>query len=131
MFQVAGKTGNGVLQSVQAAGIYGIGVDVDQWISTHDQADCIVTSAEKHLTKAVREGIEAFAGGSARAGNVFYGADNDGIGTGAVLPVRRQRDHRRDQDGGDGRVRRAWRSGDLDPCQPSGLCYAGKEDTGT
>ena len=38
MFQVAGKTGNGVLQSVQAAGIYGIGVDVDQWISTPDQA---------------------------------------------------------------------------------------------
>ncbi len=34
MFQVAGKTGNGVLQSVQAAGIYGIGVDVDQWISS-------------------------------------------------------------------------------------------------
>ena len=61
MFQVAGKTGNGVLQSVQAAGIYGIGVDVDQWISTPDQAVCIVTSAEKHLTKAVREGIEAFA----------------------------------------------------------------------
>ncbi len=59
MFQVAGKTGNGVLQSVQAAGIYGIGVDVDQWISTSDQAVCIVTSAEKHLTKAVREGIEA------------------------------------------------------------------------
>ncbi len=38
MFQVAGKTGNGVLQSVVAAGIYGIGVDVDQWISLPDQA---------------------------------------------------------------------------------------------
>ncbi|HEY8179619.1 MAG TPA: BMP family ABC transporter substrate-binding protein, partial [Candidatus Limnocylindria bacterium] len=80
MFQVAGKTGNGVLQSVTAAGIYGIGVDVDQWISTHDQAACIVTSAEKHLTKGVRDGIEAVSGGTARTGNVFYGADNDGIG---------------------------------------------------
>ncbi len=39
-----------------------------------------MTSAEKHLTMAVREGIEAFAAARARAGNVFYGADNDGIG---------------------------------------------------
>ncbi len=130
MFQVAGKTGNGVLQSVQAAGIYGIGVDVDQWISTHDQAACIVTSAEKHLTKGVRDGIEAISGGSARAGNVFYGADNDGIGVSPYYQF-------------DGNVITddiktavtdafdAMAAGDLDPCQPSNLCYAGTEDTGT
>ena len=34
MFQVAGKTGNGVLQAACDAGIYGIGVDVDQFMST-------------------------------------------------------------------------------------------------
>ena len=130
MFQVAGKTGNGVLQSVVAAGIYGIGVDVDQWISLPDQAQCIVTSAEKHLSMAVREGIEAFAGGSTRAGNVFYGADNDGIGTSPYYQF-------------DGNVITdeiktavtdafdAMAAGDLDPCQPSNLCYAGTEDTGT
>jgi len=130
MFQVAGKTGNGVLQSVQAAGIYGIGVDVDQWISTPDQAVCIVTSAEKHLTKAVREGIEALAGSTARAGNVFYGADNDGIGTAPYYQF-------------DGNVItdeiktavtdafNAMADGSLDPCQPSGLCYAGEADPGT
>jgi basic membrane protein A len=130
MFQVAGKTGNGVLQSVQAAGIYGIGVDVDQWISTADQAVCIVTSAEKHLTMAVREGIESLAGGTARAGNVFYGADNDGIGTAPYYQF-------------DGNVVTdeiktavteafdAMAAGDLDPCQPSGLCYAGEADPGT
>ena len=33
LFQVAGKTGNGVLEAACAAGIYGIGVDVDQWLS--------------------------------------------------------------------------------------------------
>jgi basic membrane protein A len=130
MFQVAGKTGNGVLESVEGAGIYAIGVDVDQWISTHDQAECIVTSAEKKLTKAVREGIEAFAGGSARTGNVFYGADNDGIGVSPYYQF-------------DGNVITeeiksavqtafdAMAAGDLDPCQPSNLCYAGKEDPGT
>ncbi|HZL15728.1 MAG TPA: BMP family ABC transporter substrate-binding protein, partial [Verrucomicrobiae bacterium] len=32
LFQVAGKTGNGVLEAACAANIYGIGVDVDQWV---------------------------------------------------------------------------------------------------
>ena len=44
------------------------------------QAECIVTSAEKKLTKAVSDGIIAIAGGTAKGGNVLYGADNDGIG---------------------------------------------------
>ncbi|HET7520809.1 MAG TPA: BMP family ABC transporter substrate-binding protein [Candidatus Limnocylindria bacterium] len=130
MFQVAGKTGNGILQSVEAAGIYGIGVDVDQWQSTHDQAECIVTSAEKHLTKAVTEGIQAFAGDGARSGNVFYGADNDGVGVapyyqfdGNVITdaIKTAVSDAFDQMG----------SGDLDPCQPSNKCYAGTEDPGT
>jgi basic membrane protein A len=130
MFQVAGKTGNGILQSVESAGIYGIGVDVDQWQSTHDQANCIVTSAEKHLTKGVQEGIQAFAGGSARKGNVFYGADNDGIG---VAPYY-QFDGNVVTDAIKAKVKEAFdgmASKTVDPCKPSGLCYAGKEDKGT
>ena len=130
MFQVAGKTGNGVLQSVQSHGIYGIGVDVDQWLSLPDQAPCIVTSAEKHLSMAVREGIEAFGGDSPRAGNVFYGADNEGIGTAPYY----QFDGNTITDDIKNAVQEAFDSmaaGDLDPCQPSGLCYAGTEDTGT
>lgn len=130
MFQVAGKTGNGILQSVEEAGIYGIGVDVDQWQSTHDQAECIVTSAEKHLTTAVQEGIIAFAGGSPRSENVFYGADNDGIGVGPYYQfdgtVITDAIKTAVQDAFDGMA-----SGDVDPCKPSGLCYAGKEDKGT
>jgi basic membrane protein A len=130
MFQVAGKTGNGVLESVEAAGIYGIGVDVDQWQSTHNQAECIVTSAEKKLTKAVSDAIIAFGGGEPRTSNVFYGADNDGIGTSPYYQF-------------DGNVITdeiktavteafdAMAAGDLDPCQPSNKCYAGEEDTGT
>jgi basic membrane protein A len=130
IFQIAGATGEGVLEAACSAGIYGIGVDVDQWQSTHDQAECIVTSAEKHLTKAVTEGIQAFAGDGARSGNVFYGADNDGVGVapyyqfdGNVITdaIKTAVSDAFDQMG----------SGDLDPCQPSNKCYAGTEDPGT
>lgn len=130
MFQVAGKTGNGVLQSAEEAGIFAIGVDVDQWQSTPDQAECIVTSAEKKLTKAVSDSIIAFGGDGARSGNVFYGADNDGIG----LAPYYQFDGNVITDEIKTAVNDAFErmaSGDLDPCQPSGLCYAGEEDMGT
>jgi basic membrane protein A len=129
IFQVAGKTGNGVLQSVEEAGIYGIGVDVDQWASNPDNAECIVTSAEKKLTLAVSEGIEAVGGGSARTGNVFYGADNDGIGLSSFYQFEDLID-----DETQAAIDSAFEgmaSGDLDPCQPSGLCYAGEADPGT
>ena len=89
-----------------------------------------MTSAEKHLSKGVREGIEAFSSGSARTGNVFYGADNDGIG---VAPYY-QFDGNVITDDIKSAVTDAFdamASGDLDPCQPSGLCYSGTEDTGT
>jgi basic membrane protein A len=135
MFQVAGKTGNGVLQSVQAAGIYGIGVDVDQWISLPDQAVCIVTSAEKHLSKAVREAIEAFASGSPRSSNVFYGADNEGIGTAPYYQfdgnVITDDIKTKVQEAFDAMALPAEDANHLDPCQPSGKCYAGTEDPGT
>ena len=53
LFQVAGKTGNGVLEAACEAGLHGIGVDVDQWLSltadTDPDVQCIVTSAEKQL----------------------------------------------------------------------------------
>jgi basic membrane protein A and related proteins len=80
LFQVAGKTGNGMLQAVEEAGIYGIGVDVDQWASTPDSAECIVTSAEKKLSRSVSEAIQGAASGDARSGNVFLGAAEDMIG---------------------------------------------------
>ena len=60
LFQVAGKTGNGVLEAACAANIYGIGVDVDQWESLGAPANaCIITSAEKHVESAVVQAITA------------------------------------------------------------------------
>jgi basic membrane protein A len=129
IFQVAGKTGNGVLQSVEENGIYGIGVDVDQWQSTPDSAECIVTSAEKKLTLAVSEGIVAVGEGSARTGNVFYGADNEGIGLAPFYQFEDLIDADIQAAVDDALAQMA--AGDLDPCQPSGLCYAGEADPGT
>jgi basic membrane protein A and related proteins len=80
LFQVAGLTGNGVLDSACAKGIYGIGVDVDQYLSYPNADKCLVTSAEKHLQTAVGDAIKAIAGGSAKAGNSNFDATNDGIG---------------------------------------------------
>ncbi|HJT63194.1 MAG TPA: BMP family ABC transporter substrate-binding protein [Candidatus Limnocylindria bacterium] len=80
LFQVAGKTGNGMLQAVEEAGIYAIGVDVDQWVSTPDSAECIVTSAEKKLSASVSEAIVDFAAGEERSWNVFLNAAEGMVG---------------------------------------------------
>lgn len=81
LFQVAGKTGNGVLEAACAANIYGIGVDVDQWVSIGAPGNaCIITSAEKHVENAVSQAIVGIAGKSLAAGDVLFNAANDGIG---------------------------------------------------
>ena len=81
LFQVAGKTGNGVIEAACAANIYGIGVDVDQWESLGAPANaCIITSAEKHVESAVFQAITSIAAGNLAAGDLLYNAQNDGIG---------------------------------------------------
>ena len=81
LFQVAGKTGNGVLEAACAAGIDGIGVDVDQWESIGaPNNSCIITSAEKHVESAVKQAIVAIAGSGLAGGDVLFNAANDGIG---------------------------------------------------
>ena len=65
MFQVAGNTGNGVLEAACDAGIHGIGVDVDQHLSLADDPasqKCVVTSAEKFLKKNVSDAHPAHQG---------------------------------------------------------------------
>lgn len=91
LFQVAGKTGNGILDAACAAKIKGIGVDVDQYLSYPAADACIVTSAEKHLSNAVEAALKGIADGSAKAGNNIFNAANDGIGVsdfhGATVPA--------------------------------------------
>ena len=80
IFQVAGATGNGILDAACAAGIYGIGVDVDQFLSYPNADKCIVTSAEKHLTNSVEATIKTIAAATAVGGPQVFNAANDGIG---------------------------------------------------
>ena len=63
MFQVAGATGNGVLQAACDKGIMAIGVDVDQYVSAPATAKCTVVSAEKKLKKNVSDAIIRVADG--------------------------------------------------------------------
>ena len=80
VFQVAGLTGNGVIDAACAAGINAIGVDVDQHESYAASQKCILTSAEKHLATSVSNSIQQIALKTAKGGLVFYNAKNDGIG---------------------------------------------------
>jgi basic membrane protein A len=87
VFQVAGATGNGALDAACDAGIWGIGVDVDQYASYPSADKCIIVSAEKHLAVAVSSSIEAIAAGTAKGGISKFNASNDGVGVSAITNV--------------------------------------------
>ena len=80
LFQVAGKTGNGVLDAACDAGIWGIGVDVDQALSYPNAAKCIITSATKSLVLAAVTDIGKIADGTMTGGDDHWDASRDGIG---------------------------------------------------
>jgi basic membrane protein A and related proteins len=80
LFQVAGKTGNGVLDAACAANVFAIGVDVDQYLSYPNADPCIVTSAEKHLSNAVEAAIKSVNAGTQKPGDSLFNAANNGIG---------------------------------------------------
>jgi basic membrane protein A len=80
LFQVAGLTGNGLIDAACDAGIGAIGVDVDQYQAYPASQGCILTSAEKHLSVSVAESIKAIAAGTAQGGKAIFDATNDGIG---------------------------------------------------
>ena len=74
LFQIAGLTGQGVLEAACDAGVYGIGVDVDQVETLPNLSGCIVTSAEKKLKDTVQAVTESVAAGTFKAGTVTYNA---------------------------------------------------------
>lgn len=80
LFQVAGLTGNGILDAACDKGILGVGVDVDQFLSYPAAGKCLITSAEKHLQTAVSQAIKAISDGTAKGGNSLFDANNDGVG---------------------------------------------------
>ena len=80
VFQVAGATGNGTLEAACDAGIWGIGVDVDQYLSYPTADKCIIFSAEKKLSKAVSDTVKSINAGTAKGGITLFKAANDGVG---------------------------------------------------
>jgi basic membrane protein A len=74
LFQIAGLTGQGVLQAACDKNIHGIGVDVDQAVSLPNLAKCIVTSAEKKLADTVKAVVLSVASNTFKAGTVPYNA---------------------------------------------------------
>jgi len=84
LFQVAGLTGAGVLRAACNAKVFGIGVDVDQYLSLPDSKACIITSAEKHLQSATRDAIKRFKDKGKQSGNFTNDAANDGIGASEI-----------------------------------------------
>ena len=77
LFQVAGLSGQGVLSAACDANVYGIGVDVDQYVSVPTTAKCTVTSAEKKLLEAVNAAIVRISKGTDVGGNVIGNAAAD------------------------------------------------------
>lgn len=80
LFQVAGKTGNGILDAACEAGIIGVGVDVDQALSYPNAAKCTLTSAEKKLQKSVAADIAAIVAGTPPSSDDHWDAKRDGVG---------------------------------------------------
>lgn len=114
IFQVAGLTGAGALRAACTAGIWGIGVDVDQYLSLPDAAKCIVTSAEKRLQAAVSQGIQRFAKDGLQKDNYVNDAKNDGIGLSQIRNITPPA-------GLQDKVNAALaglKDGTLDPCKP-------------
>lgn len=114
IFQVAGLTGAGALRAACTAGIWGIGVDVDQYLSLPDAQKCIVTSAEKRLQAAASLAIQRFAKSGLQAGNFLNDSKNDGIGLSEIRNMTAPA-------GMADKVKAAldgMKAGTLDPCKP-------------
>jgi basic membrane protein A len=84
LFQVAGGCGLGTLKAAASAGIWGIGVDKDQY---HDAAR-VLTSGVKRVDNGVYQAIQktmakkGFKGG----GNLLFNLKNGGMSVGKINP---------------------------------------------
>jgi basic membrane protein A len=83
IFQIAANTGVGALEAACQAGIYGIGVDVDQALSLPPQAaECVVTSAEKKLREYTNAITQSAVNGTFEGGTHLYSSASDPVAVG-------------------------------------------------
>jgi basic membrane protein A and related proteins len=84
LFQVAGGCGLGALKAADAAGLWGIGVDSDEY----NDAKRILTSGTKHTDTGVRDTVLAAANGTFKGGtDLVFNLKNNGVGVGRINPT--------------------------------------------
>ena len=84
LFQVASSCGIGTLKAADAAGLWGIGVDVDEY----NDAKHVLTSATKHTDTGVYDTVTQAAAGKFQGGSdLVFNLKNDGVGVGKINPI--------------------------------------------
>ena len=83
LFQVAGGCGLGTLKAADDAGIWGIGVDVDQY----KDAKRVLTSGIKRVDTGVLDAIQQAQAGQFQGGSdLLFNLKNHGVGVGKISP---------------------------------------------
>ncbi len=81
IFGIGGKTGNGGLAAAKERGKWGVGVDVDQYFTTPNEKDILITSCMKRLDNSVFGVIELLQKGQFPGGGNYVGTlANGGVG---------------------------------------------------
>ena len=80
VFAFAGKAGNGALYQTKQAGKWGIGVDVDQYLTIPEVDDILLTSCMKEMRAVVFSVLEDYYRDEFNGGGVIYGnLSNQGV----------------------------------------------------
>ncbi len=84
LFQVAGGCGLGTLKAADAAGIWGIGVDKDQY----NDAKRVLTSGVKRVDNGVSDAVQQVTEGKFKGGgNLLFNLKNGGMAVGKINPA--------------------------------------------
>jgi basic membrane protein A len=84
LFQVAGGCGQGTLKAADQAGIWGIGVDKDQY----NDAKRVLTSGVKRVDNGVYQAIQQAKAGKFQGGSdLVFNLKNGGMGVGKINPA--------------------------------------------
>lgn len=122
LFQVAGGSGQGVLQAACDNNLLGIGVDVDQYLSAPKYQKCLLTSAEKKLVDNTASAIERVVAKTAVGGNIFLNATSDPLGIG-LAPYHDNASLVTPEIQAKVDAALVALKGGLDPCLGSGKCF--------
>ncbi len=117
VFGVAGGTNVGIFEAACEAGVWAIGVDMDQYPALPEFQACLLTSAEKRLAHATSLAIQRWFASlpGFQTGLYVNGAWNDGIG---LAPIRNVIVPKKLQQALD-KAYRGLAKGKISPCWPT------------